>query len=141
MVAKSWSWRSLLDDGLDELARSAHAGFLPRVVVNIGVAGVFALMVPWPLCLAWGCVTVALEVEAWFATRRQFLGQPVGWRTRLWHLAGLAASSIAWVAMGGVVWATGGVEGAICATVVWLALIFFAQTNAYQSRTGFLVSG
>jgi PAS domain S-box-containing protein len=141
MVAKSRFWRGLLDDGLDELARSAHAGFLPRVAVNIAVAGVFAMMVPWRLCLAWGCVTVALEVEAWFATRRQFLGQAVGWRTRLWHLAGLAGSSIAWVTMGGVVWASGGVEGAICAIVVWLALIFFAQTNAYQSRTGFLVGG
>ncbi len=35
----------------------------------------------------------------------------------------------------------GGVEGELCAAVLWLSLIFFSQTNAYQSPLGFVVGG
>ena len=140
-MANSWSWRALLDDGLDELAVSAHAGFLPRVVVNFAVAGVFALMLPWQTCLAWCALTVGLEIQAWFSTRRQFRGEAVGWKTRLWHVCGLATSSLAWVGFGALAWMSGSVEGALCAVLVWLSVIFFAQTNAYQSRLGFVLGG
>ena len=131
----------ILDEGLDELAVSAHAGSVPRMVVTAVAAAAFAGVVAWPICLMWALVTMALEVDAWFATRRQFLGQPVGWRTRLWHVSGLALGSLCWITIGGLAWATGRPEGALCAVVVWLAVIFFAQTNAYQSWTGFVVGG
>jgi len=140
-MTKPFYWRSLLDDGLDELALSAHAGFAPRLGVNVAVTVVAAMMLPWPTCLAWAALTLALEAQAWFATRGQFLGRPVGWRTRLWHLCGLAASSLAWTALGALLWSRGGVEGALCAVVIWLSVIFFAQTNAYQSPLGFVVGG
>jgi PAS domain S-box-containing protein len=132
---------SILDEGLDELAVSAHAGSVPRMVVTAAAAGAFAGVVAWPICLIWALVTIGLEVDAWFATRRQFLGQPVGWRTRLWHVSGLALGSLSWITIGALAWATGRPEGALCAVVVWLAVIFFAQTNAYQSWTGFVVGG
>jgi PAS domain S-box-containing protein len=132
---------ALLDDGLDELAVSAHAGFFPRVAINAATAGVFSLVLPWQTCLFWASVTVGLEVQAWFATRRQFLKQPVGWRTRLWHAAGLGLSTLAWVALGAMAWSSGSIEGALCAVVIWLAVIFFAQTNAYQSSVGFVLGG
>src|SRR5579859_3032304 len=102
--------KTLLDPGLDELAASTHAGFWPRVMVNAAVAAVFMLVLPWRLCMAWGCVTLALEAQAWFATRRQYLGQQVGWRTRLWHAAGLATSSVAWVGIGALLWVSGAAE-------------------------------
>ncbi|HEY3799466.1 MAG TPA: ATP-binding protein [Caulobacteraceae bacterium] len=131
----------VLDDGLDELALSANAGFPARVAVNVAVVFVFAMILPWRLAVAWGCLTVALEIQAWFATRRQALGLPVGWRTRLWHICSLAVSSIAWIAIGAAAWMSGTQEGALCALTVWLAVIFFAQTNAYQSPLGFVVGG
>jgi PAS domain S-box-containing protein len=133
--------KAILDDGLDELAVSAHAGFWPRAAVTVAAAAAFAGVLPWRVCLVWACITLALEIEAWFATRRQFLGQAVGWRIRLWHVSGLAAGSLAWIALGGLGWASGRPEGALCAVVIWLAVILFAQTNAYQSSTGFVVGG
>ena len=138
---KPISLTGLLDEGLDELAASAHAGFLLRVAVNIATAGIFALVLAWPICAAWACVTLALELMSWFATRRQFLGQPIGWRTRLWHVGGLAAACIAWVGLGALAWTSGTLDGALCALIVWLAVIFFAQTNAYQSRLGVVIGG
>jgi len=131
----------ILDEGLDELAVSAHGGFLARVVVTVAVSIVFALVLPWRDCAAWAGATIALELIAWFATRRQFLGQPVGWRTRLWHVTALAGGSIAWIVMGAMAWTSGTVEGAVCAILIWLSVIFFAQSNAHQSRAGFVVGG
>jgi PAS domain S-box-containing protein len=131
----------ILDDGLDELAVSAHAGFAARMAVTPVAAVIFAGVLPWQICLGWLITIVAMESDAWFATRRQYLGQTVGWRTRLWHVSGLCVTSLAWIGIGALAWASGRPEGALCAVVVWLAVIFFAQTNAYQSSTGFVVGG
>ena len=132
---------SILDEGLDELAVATHAGLLPRLAVNVGTAWVFSLFLPWRLCAIWLGVTLALETQAWFATLRQARGKPVGWPRRLWHAASLAVSAIAWVTLGGLGWSSGGVEGALCATVLWLSVIFFSQTNAYQTPLGFVMGG
>ena len=133
--------KQIFDGGLDELAVSAHGGAVVRMVVTSCAAVVFALMLPWQLCAGWAAVALGLEVQAWFATRRQFLHQPVGWRTHLWHVSGLAASSVTWVAVGAMLWMSGSAEGAVCAVLVWLAVVCFAQTNAYQSPLGFVVGG
>ena len=132
---------SILDEGLDELAVASHAGFLPRIAVNVATAWVFSMIIPWRVCAVWVAVTLALEAQAWFATLRQARGEKVGWGRRLWHVAGLAVSSLAWVMLGALGWAYGGVEGELCATVLWLSVIFFSQTNAYQSPIGFVVGG
>jgi signal transduction histidine kinase/ActR/RegA family two-component response regulator len=133
--------QNVLDDGLDELAVSTHAGSTLRIVVTAGIAFVFAQMLPWLFCLGWAVACVAIELIAWFATRRQYLGQAVGWRTRLWHVSSLAVASVAWVTMGAMLWLSGSLEGALCGILVWLSVVFFAQTNAYQSKIGFVVGG
>jgi signal transduction histidine kinase/CheY-like chemotaxis protein len=133
--------KTILDDGLDELAITAHAGFFPRVGITIAVAAVVASMLPSGVCIAWGGLAVALEISGWFATRRQFLRQPASQRRRLWHIGGLGLSSGAWVVLGALLWQSGSVEGALCGAIVWLALIFFAQSNAFQSPMGFAVGG
>jgi PAS domain S-box-containing protein len=132
---------SILDEGLDELAVASHAGFLPRIAVNVATAWVFSMIIPWRVCAIWVAVTLALEAQAWFATLRQARREEVGWGRRLWHVAGLAVSSLAWVMLGALGWAYGGVEGELCATVLWFSVIFFSQTNAYQSPIGFVVGG
>jgi PAS domain S-box-containing protein len=133
--------RSILDEGLDELAVATHAGLLPRLAVNVATGWVFSLVIPWRVCAIWVGVTLALELQAWFATRRQAKGKPVGWGRRFWHVASLAVSAVAWVTLGALGWMWGGVEGELCATVLWLSVIFFSQTNAYQSPVGFVVGG
>jgi PAS domain S-box-containing protein len=132
---------AILDEGLDELAVATHAGLLPRLAVNVATAWVFSAFIPWRLCAAWAAVTLALEAQAWFATLKQARGKPVRWPTRLWHVASLAISAIAWVTLGALAWTLGGVGGELCATVLWLSVIFFSQTNAYQSPLGFVVGG
>jgi PAS domain S-box-containing protein len=131
----------LLDEGLDELAVATHAGLLPRLAVNLATAWVFSLIMPWRVCAIWLAVTLALEAQAWFATRRQARGKPVGWRRRLWHAASLAVSALAWVTLGALGWMWGGIDGPLCATVLWLSVIFFSQTNAYQTPLGFVLGG
>jgi signal transduction histidine kinase/ActR/RegA family two-component response regulator len=129
------------EDGLDELAATSHAGFLPRLGATLAVAVILCLLLPLNICIGWGAVATASEVSAWFGTRQQFRGEPIGWKTRLWHVVGLAVSSIAWVYIGAVLWLTGSPEPALCGVVIWLAIIFFSQTNAYQSPVGFAISG
>ena len=133
--------KAILDDGLDELAVSAHAGFPARMAVTVAAAAAFAGVLPWRVCTIWACITIASEILSWWATRRQFLGLPVSWRTRVWHLSGLAVGSLSWIALGGLGWASGRPEGALCASVTWLAVVFFSQTNAYQSQTGVVGGG
>ena len=130
-----------LDEGLDELAVATHAGLLPRLAVNVGTAWVFSLIIPWRVCAIWLAVTLALEAQAWFATWPQACGKPVGWKRRLWHALSLAVSAVAWVTLGAIGWIWGGVDGALCATVLWLSVIFFSQTNAYQTPLGFVLGG
>jgi PAS domain S-box-containing protein len=132
---------TILDDGLDELAVSAHAGFWGRIAVTLATGCVFAVLLPWRIAVIWLCITLALEIQAWFATRRQFLGQRAGWRLRLWHVAGLGAEALGWIALGGLGWVTGRPEAMLSGSALWLAVIFFSQTNAYQSATGFVVGG
>jgi signal transduction histidine kinase/ActR/RegA family two-component response regulator len=129
------------EDGLDELAATSHAGFLPRLGTTLAVAAILCMLLPLNICIGWGAVATASEISAWFGTREQFLGRPIGWKTRLWHVVGLAVSSIAWVYIGAVLWLTGSPEPAICGVAIWLAIIFFSQTNAYQSPVGFAISG
>ena len=129
------------EQSLDELAASTHAGCLPRVLANVAIAGLFATMIDWRLCAAWGCATLVIEAAAWFFTRRQFLGLQVDRRTRSGQLVCLGLGSLCWVTLGALGWTSGSIEGALSAVVVWLALIFFAQNNAYQSPPGVVVSG
>jgi len=131
----------LLEDGLDELASSSHAGFPPRLAATLAVAAILMLVLPLPVCVGWGVIATLSETSAWFGTRRQYLRLPISWKTRLWHVSGLAVSSIAWIYIGAALWLTGSPESALCGVVIWLAVIFFSQTNAYQSPVGFAISG
>jgi len=128
-------------DGLDELAATSHAGFAPRLGATLAVAVILCLLLPLNVCIGWGAVATASEISAWFGTRRQYRGEAIGWKIRLWHVIGLAVSSVAWVYIGAALWLTGSPEPALCGVVIWLAIIFFSQTNAYQSPVGFAISG
>ncbi|THD58867.1 ATP-binding protein [Phenylobacterium sp.] len=132
---------SVLDRGLDEMAAGARAGFGPRAVATLGVGLVALAFLPWPICLAWALVVSGLDLTSFICTRDQFLGRPVTQAVRLQHVACLVGGVLGWVSLGVLFWRTGSAAGAVCAVVIWLAVMGFAQVHAYQSRAGYLLSG
>lgn len=144
MVAASrgnWRLFTLLDDGLDELAVNAHQGFLVRIGVTLGVALLCLLMLPAPVMATWTMAMAAFEAWSWVATRSQYLGRPVSRLGRLSHLGTLISVNSAWFVLGGLLWVLGGVEGKVGAVAIWLSVIGFAQTAAYQSPAGLIFGG
>ncbi|MDQ0464154.1 PAS domain S-box-containing protein [Caulobacter ginsengisoli] len=132
---------SLLDDGLDTLASHAHRAWPLRNLVLIGVAAFATLMLPLTTCVLWGLILAACEGWSWFATRAQFKGQVAGRWLRLSHLGTVVTVSSGWMVLGAMLWNTGRGDAAVCAVTIWLSVIFFAQTFAYQSTGAFLAAG
>ena len=130
-----------LDDGLDELAARAHQGLAVRLPVTIIAAALASRLLPWRICLIWCGVQCVSETLSWFLTRPQYLGQRATGALRLGHLVNLAVGSGLWAVLGALLWANGTPAGAVSAVIVWLAVIFFAQNNAYQSPAGVAVGG
>ena len=130
-----------LDDGLDELAARAYQGRILRTVTTVAVAALATTLLPPETCGLWVALALASEFLGQWATRRQSQGETAGLGLRLAHLTTLAAGSLIWMSLGGLFWLGGQPAGAVCAVLLWLSVIFFAQTYAYQSRAGFIVSG
>jgi PAS domain S-box-containing protein len=130
-----------LDDGLDEMAASAHAGFALRMLIMLGVAALASRVLTPSVCADWAILVGGLEAWGWFATRAQFHHQRIGLGTRLHHLINVAITTSAWTSIAWMMWASGTREGALCAVVLWLSVVFFAQSHAYQSPAGFVAAG
>ena len=133
--------KQLIDERLDELAASAHAGGMPRIAVTLGVGLISLWLLPWPISAAWTAAALALECWSWLCTRAQFKGRPVSYGLRVNHLFNLAASTANWFVIGLLYWRTGTAEGALGAIAIWLSITAFAQGFAYQSPLGYAVGG
>ena len=131
----------ILDDGLDELAARTHQGFALRMLVTFVTIGLASTMLPTPLCIAWVCVQTLSESISWFATRPQFFGINAGPRRRAIQLVPLGFGCSVWTVLGGLLWSVGTPEGAVSGVLIWLSVIMFTQTNAYQSPAGFIIGG
>ena len=131
----------ILDDGLDEMAARAYQGLPMRLAVTVGVTAVAAALLPWRYCLIWLGLQVAAEGVSVIFTRRQAQGRKVGPAIRLGHMVTLVVGSMLWMGLGAALWFGNVSGGPICAVIIWLSVIFFAQNNAYQSTTGFFVGG
>ncbi len=132
---------TLLDEGLDTLAGHAHRSWPLRNIVLAGVAAFAALMLPATTCAIWWLAVAACEVWSWFATRRQARGEAAGSLLRLSHLGSVVTVSGGWTILAAMLWATGRGDAAVCAVMIWLSVIFFAQTFAYQSTVAFVATG
>ncbi|MGA0603077.1 ATP-binding protein [Caulobacter sp. KR2-114] len=130
-----------LDDGLDELAASAQQGYALRMVILLGVAALASRIVAPALSADWAIVVAGLELWGWFVTRAQYRGQKVSQGRRLHHLINVAITTSAWTGIATLMWASGTKEGGISAVILWLSVVFFAQTQAYQSPAGFVAAG
>ena len=133
--------RALLDDGLDELAAKTYEGFPLRMAVTAAVAALATTLLAWPLCAAFFAFQIVSESLCLLASRRQYLGFRASPALRLAQLSTVLAGCISWMALGALLWINGTPAGAVCATALWLSVIYFAQTNAYQSPLGFVVGG
>ena len=131
----------VFDTGLDEMAAGARQGIVPRVIAIFGVAAVSLAFLPWTVCALWFAIVGGVDVISWFATGEQASGGPVSLRARLTHVACLVGGVAGWVSLGVLLWRTGTAAGALCGAVIWLAVMGFAQVNAYQSRAGYLLAG
>ncbi len=131
----------ILDDGLDEMAARAYQGLPLRLVVTSCVAAVVSLLLPWRFCVGWLGLQLLSEGLSIFVTRSQAMGRKVGTAVRIAHLANLVAGSMLWMGLGAALWFDNVPGGPICAVIVWVAVVFFGQNNAYQSTTGFVFGG
>ncbi|MFI4933500.1 MAG: ATP-binding protein [Caulobacterales bacterium] len=131
----------ILDDGLDEMAARAYQGMPLRLVVTAGTAALTSLLLPWRLCLVWVLFQILCESLSVLVTRPQALGQKVSLRVRFAHLCTLVFGVSLWMGLAVALWTTGTPAGAVSAVLIWLSVVFFAQNNAYQSTTGFVVGG
>jgi PAS domain S-box-containing protein len=129
------------DSGFDEMAAGARDGVAARLAAVVGVAVISLAFLPWPVCAAWCAAVGGLDIFSWFATGEQAAGGPVSWRARLSHIVSLVGGVAGWVSLGVLFWRTGSAAGAVCGAVTWLAVMGFAQVNAYQSRAGYLLAG
>jgi PAS domain S-box-containing protein len=133
--------RALLDDGLDELAAKTYEGFPLRMAVTAAVAALCTTLLPWRACAAFLAFQTVSETLCLLTSRRQYLGFKASPALRLAQLSTVLAGCISWMALGALLWIDGTPAGAVCATALWLSVIYFAQTNAYQSPAGFVVGG
>jgi PAS domain S-box-containing protein len=131
----------LLDDGLDEMAAGARTGLPPRLVAIVLVTMIAAVVLPLPVCFAWFAWVMSWDVASWFWTRPQQLGLAVSEPRRWLHVASILGGVCGWTALGVMLWTTGQPAAAFCAGVIWMAVMGFAQVHAYQSRSGYLLSG
>lgn len=130
-----------LDDGLDELAASAHRGAPFRGLITLGVAAVATRILPLDVCLTWLGATVLIDGWNWWATRKQARGEAILPWERLQHLCTFFLICSVWMVLGLLLWNTGRMDAAVGAITTWLSVIFYAQSNGYQSRVGLIVGG
>jgi PAS domain S-box-containing protein len=109
--------------------------------VAVGACGVALLMLPWRVCAIWLAIGLAVECWSWFASRPQHLGRTVDRTAQLNYLANLTALIVNWFMLALLFWRTRAPDGAVCAIVIWLSIIGFAQTFASRTPLGFMVCG
>jgi PAS domain S-box-containing protein len=131
----------LLDHRFDSLAVETHVNLGPRAAVAVGAGCVSLMLLPWRVCLVWTVIGLSVEAWSWSASRRQFLGRPITRTLQVNYLATLVALIGNWFILALMLWRTGGLEGSLCALVIWLSVMGFAQTFASRSPIGFTVCG
>ena len=132
---------ALFDHRFDEFASDTRGNLAARALVAVG-AGLSALaLLPAPTCAVWVLAALALETWGWYAARPERWRGGAGNAARVGFLAYLASLIAAWFALGWLFWRTERADGAVCAMIVWISVIGFAQTFASRTPLGFGVCG
>jgi hypothetical protein len=133
--------RQLLDHRFDAFAAETHENLAPRAAVALGAGGGALMLLPWRLCAIWTVSILAYELWGWFASRQQFLGRPASFGERLGFATFLACLTSCWFLLGMGFWLTGTMAGAVCAAIVWVGVIGFAQTFSSRTPLGLAICG
>ena len=131
----------LFDHRFDAFAGETHENLPPRAGVALGAGAVALLLLPWQVCALWTASTLGVELWGWFAGRRQYLGLPVTALRRGVFLIYVAVLIACWFLLGAMLWLTGRMDGVVCATIVWVSIIGFAQTFGSRSPLAFAICG
>jgi PAS domain S-box-containing protein len=131
----------LFDHRFDAFAGETHKNLPPRAGVALGVGAVALMLLPWPVYALWAGTTLGVELWGWFAGRRQYLALPVTVVERSAFLINLVALITCWFLLGAMFWLTGRMDGVVCATIVWIGVIGFAQTFGSRSPLAFAICG
>jgi len=131
----------LFDHRFDAFAGETHENLPPRAAVALGAGAAALMLLPWPVCALWTGATISVELWGWFAGRRQYLALPVTVVERGAFLLNLVALIASWSLLGTMFWLTGRMDGVVCATIVWISIIGFAQTFGSRSPLAFTVCG
>jgi PAS domain S-box-containing protein len=131
----------LLDHRFDNLAVETHVNLGPRAAVAVGAGSMSLMLLPWGVCAAWTVLGLGIEACGWFASRPQFLGRLIPRALQVTYLATLVALIANWSMLAFLLWRTGSLEGSLCALVIWLSVMGFAQTFASRTPIGFTVCG
>jgi len=107
----------------------------------VGACGVALLILPWRVCAVWLAIGLSIECWGWFASRAQYLGRPIDRPVQLNFLTNLTALIVNWFMLALLFWQTRNPDGAVCAIVIWLSIIGFAQTFASRTPLGFAICG
>ena len=131
----------LFDHRFDEFAADSHENLAPRAAVAVGAGLVALLVMPWRLCAVWTVTTLSIELWGWFAGRPQYLRQPVSFGDKLGFTAYLACLIAAWFCLAFAFWRTETLDGALCAMIIWISIVGFAQTFGSRTPLGFAICG
>jgi PAS domain S-box-containing protein len=131
----------LLDHRFDAFAAETHENLIPRATVALGAGAASIMLLPWRVCAIWTVAILAYELWGWFASRLQYLGLPVSFSERFGFATYLVCLISCWFFLGMGFWLTGRTDGAVCAAIVWVSVIGFAQTFSSRTPLGFAICG
>jgi PAS domain S-box-containing protein len=131
----------LFDHRFDAFAAETHRNLPARAAVALGAGAVASMLLPWPICGLWTVTTLSVELWGWFAGRRQYLGQTATALERCAFLINVGVLITCWFLLASMFWLTGRMDGVVCATVVWISIIGFAQTFGSRSPPAFVICG
>jgi PAS domain S-box-containing protein len=132
---------TLFDRRFDAFAAETHQNLPPRAAVAVGAGAVALSLLPWQACAAWTVTTLCVEAWGWFAGRRQYVGKPVTVVERSAFLGHVVVLISCWFLLATMFWLTGRMDGTVCATIIWISIIGFAQTFGSRSPLAFTVCG
>jgi PAS domain S-box-containing protein len=133
--------RVTFGERLDEASRLVRTVTGPRLLLYPLATLVGLLIVPWPLCLAW--LAIGLAVEGAFAissapARAGPRGRPV---MRVLLASSLIGTYFVWLSLGLAFWLIGGAPGQAVAVILSLVVVSLGALLIYGSPAVFVLAG
>ena len=133
--------RVTFGERLDEASRLVRTVTGPRLLLYPLATLVGLLIVPWPLCLAWLAIGLAVEVAFAISSapaRAEPRGRPV---MRVLLASSLIGTYFVWLSLGLAFWLIGGAPGQAVAVILSLVVVSLGALLIYGSPAVFVLAG